>query len=233
MNAGRVDLLIQAAGLIRSPPPGRLVGALALLAARAWKWEQRVLRSPTRAATRQKLKRVRRAADELGVLLNDPQIASLIPKNEPPVPFREWPLPTAQQVRELSGSMSEWLSRIPGGAGSARLDDALGWPRGRLLCAVGIASFWEEMRGSLPGKRNHEALEACALVWRVAGGAPTRAAQAGDVDDRLSWERHMTEAVQGFRDPRAADAVVHARLIAAETWEDAAIGDAFRLPTGE
>ena len=101
---------------------------------------------------------------------------------------------TAAEMRAFAQGIRAFAARLPKGPGSARVSDALAWPRGRLLCAIAGTELFSAVEGRRPGHSNPRAHELCALIWELTG-EPAMPGQRGDENNDFAWDRHLRRAL--------------------------------------
>lgn len=180
------------------------------IAALAGDHEALPARAPLRKETRKQLERAAALAEELAGILSAPPLDRLNGLNG----FRAaahavtgGPIETVspEALRASASGARLLLARIPGGQGSATISDALGNPRGRLICAVAAVKLLEDRTGRPPGKTNPVAQSFARCLWHLAGGSDSEAVNDGG-DELAAWERHIRAARR--QDRNVPDAVV-------------------------
>lgn len=95
-------------------------------------------------------------------------------------------------IAELKERAQKVAESIRAGPGKDTILATLGQPRSRQLCAAMVREVLHQTKGRAHGDKHPHALEACALLWKAAGG-PTPTSQSS-TDLSGSWERHLKEA---------------------------------------
>lgn len=199
---------------------------LLFIAKLAQKHEALASGAPLRSDTRERLERAAALADELAEVLSAAPLDRLNGLNGFRAAARNAggdgaETATPETLRATAAGARALLSRIAGGQGPSRISDALGNPRGRLICAVAAVVLIERQTGAPPGKTNPAAQALARRLWHLAGGRDSDAVDDGG-DELAAWERHI-RAARG-QDRSVPDALIEqARALvacAADAWAD-------------
>ena len=81
---------------------------------------------------------------------------------------------TNHGLGDLSERAKRSLRDIPAGKGSHKYFGRSEGATPQQRCALMVSVLWEEVRSAAPPNNNAEAQEACAALWKAAGGAIKR-----------------------------------------------------------
>jgi len=227
----RSELARGAAALLTADPPSQLVCAIELIADQIHTAETQAAASPRRAEVRSKLAELRCAALKIAKLLEDETLHWLRPSLQGGGGRNKVRI-TPDRMRWLAKDAEWGLEYVRSGRGSDKLDDVLGVPRGRFLCAAAAVRLFELANGSAPSKENLKAREFCDLLWRAAGGGVSEAVERGDTDNLAAWERHLTSARKASKGG-LSERALGAWLIIGETIKDSHLRDIFPPKSAE
>jgi hypothetical protein len=150
---------------------------------------------PKRSELLEKFAKLEAAAMTVSRLVLDPMVLNAAPDL--------WNAFGSLEGLDVPGCMSRLLYLIESrrhlvqvGRGRVTSGPSYGHYGGRLLCAMVIIESWRRLRGRRPGSKNPKAQDACALLWRSAGGTQSEAVLHGEVERGASWERQLNEALK-------------------------------------
>jgi hypothetical protein len=162
---------------------------------------------PRRRELVEKLKNLKIAAKVVAKLVLDPTILAIDPGIQETFGTPEG-LDVSSAMARLIHIVDRHTKRLNAAAGQKGPMTAAhlyGRHSARLLCATVIVEAWRQLRGRPPAATTVGAQNACAELWRAAGGQRTEAVEQGNVcgGAGASWERHLKKARRP--DPKRPD----------------------------
>jgi hypothetical protein len=142
--------------------------------------------APGRLGLRNDLNEIIRATDMLTKLLTEQAISDMAP--EVANALSDSHVDTATVLSRVTRLAERRLSLLGIGAGQGKAPAAFGSPSPEIQCAAAVAEAWERS-GRSADNRNEGAQEACAALWRLAGGETSTRECGGGLDGR--WDRHL------------------------------------------
>ena len=142
----------------------------------------------TRSELRNKLAKLRDAAEIVGKIVLDPDILAIDPHLHEAFGAPEGlDVPGAMdRLTRLVDRHLRELDAAKGQKGPTTTAALYGYQNPRLLCAAVIAEAWRRCRGNPPAHTTMRAQDACA----AAGRASSRV-QSGDTREGAAWEGHL------------------------------------------
>ena len=170
------DVAAVASLIAEGEPPPWLAGGLASVAGRIKLFHRSDSRLPERAAMRQRLGAIKKAADLLIREFGDVAMRSfLLGAVAQAMPLDPRALAAQEGLQDISNRAGKALRAISTQGGKHRAQplqrgEAAIYVGARELCAVATAEAWRLCRGSYPGPDNSGAQKAAAALWLAATG---------------------------------------------------------------
>ena len=183
----------------RDPTEGAALRQPLLRAAQAiFNADCEALAIPSRSELMEKLENLNTAAKVVGKLVLDPVILAIDPGIHETFGVTEGlDVPSAMaRLIDIVERHTKRLDAAAGQKGPVTAAHLYGRHSARLLCATIVVESWRQLRGRPPAATKVRAQNACAELWRAAGGKPTEAVEQGNVcgGAGASWERHLKNA---------------------------------------